>query len=923
MYRIARILGRRPRTWLAVLFAITLVAAAGIPRIRFDSSLESLTVPGDPARVFYAQTKAVFGSEEIGVVLLLDDDVYRPEVLTGLRDLAEEIGRVEGVAKALSLASASDPAADVLTPPPLMPRGAITVQSAARLRDRVAANPIYVPHLVSQDGRALAINIFFTLDPKGGEQERIDDEITTILDGYDGPAEIYYTGVSHIRVQAVRAMRADLLRFLPLSLVGMMLVLWLSFRSLRAIILPLASIAIGVAALLGTMGWVGAPITLPTLVLPTLLLVIGGSYSIHVTGTVLDLGGETGEDGMAALVANVGLPIAVSALTTAVGFGSLALHPIPAIARLGAFAVVGIVIIALGCLFGLPLAFFALSERARPRPRVEPGGRREDAPWIDRLAMAMAQVGVNHRNWVFLVALVLGGGALMGAARINVDTDFLSAFREDSEVSVANRMVSEHLAGANPVSFIVTAPVAGYFRSIVPLRHVKDFQEFIEELDGVDATISIVDYLEELDLGLQAGGAGDFEINDDGELVEKPAAPSFWDAPAEQLPEVFELVALSPDTFSGVVDNDFRRLRITVRTSVSGSLGIKKLVRDVSAYASAVFPLGVVVTPTGNPVVVAEVSDRVLGGQIESLLVAFAVILGVLTVLFLSLRVGVAAMVPNVLPVLLFFGVMGWSGVALNLATSIIAAVALGIAVDDTIHYMAHLARVVKTAPNQREALLLTMDEVGRPVITTSLTLTAGFLVMLLSGFALISQFGWLSAMTMMAAMVANLVLLPALLANVPVISVWDLVAKKLGPSPQKTISLFQGLNGLAVRLVVLMGTLRSFQPGDRIVERGQPGREMYLVLEGEAQVRGTDGESVLASLRRGDVFGEMALLRSAVRSADVVATSNVEVLVIDEAFLRRLRARYPRFASRFFLNIARILSDRLEDANRRLGVIN
>jgi hypothetical protein len=267
---------------------------------------------------------------------------------------------------------------------------------------------------------------------------------------------------------------------------------------------------------------------------------------------------------------------------------------------------------------------------------------------------------------------------------------------------------------------------------------------------------------------------------------------------------------------------------------------------------------------------------------------------------------------------MLFFGVMGWCGVALNIATSIIAAVALGIAVDDTIHYMAHLNRIVKTAPTQRDALLLTMDEVGRPVITTSLTLTAGFLVMLLSGFALISQFGWLSAMTMMTAMAANLIVLPALLANVQVISVWDLVAKKLGPSPHKTIPLFSGLNGLAVRLVVLLGTVKEFAPGEKIVERGQPGREMYLVLEGEAQVRAEDGRSTLAALRRGDVFGEMALLRSAVRSADVVADGNVEVLVIDEAFLRRLRGRYPRFASRFFLNIARILSDRLEQANRR-----
>jgi hypothetical protein len=211
---------------------------------------------------------------------------------------------------------------------------------------------------------------------------------------------------------------------------------------------------------------------------------------------------------------------------------------------------------------------------------------------------------------------------------------------------------------------------------------------------------------------------------------------------------------------------------------------------------------------------------------------------------------------------------------------------------------------------------------VGRPVVATSMTLMAGFLVMCLSGFALISAFGWLSAMTMVVALATNVVLLPAILATVPVVSVWDLVAFRLGESPHRTIPLFDGLGRLAVRLVVLLGTIRSFAPAQPIMKQGEPGHEMFLVLEGEAEVLAAGGP-VLARLSRGDVVGEMGLLRRTVRTADVVATTNVEALVIDEAFLRRLMLRYPRFASRIFFNIARILSDRLEGANRRLGLLD
>ena len=196
-------------------------------------------------------------------------------------------------------------------------------------------------------------------------------------------------------------------------------------------------------------------------------------------------------------------------------------------------------------------------------------------------------------------------------------------------------------------------------------------------------------------------------------------------------------------------------------------------------------------------------------------------------------------------------------------------------------------------------------------------------MVLVFSRFALISTFGWLAAFAIAASMTMNIVLLPAVLATVPVVSVWDLVAFRLGPSPNKTIPLFEGLGRLSTRLVVLLGRIRSFAPNEHVLRKGEPGNEMYMMLTGEAEVRAGDEGPVLARLGRGDVIGEMGLLRHTVRTADVVATTALEVLVIDEAFLRRLQVRYPRFAARFFVNIARILSDRLEQANRRLGLVD
>lgn len=920
--RLTETLGSRPRLFLSLMTVATLVSLAGVSRVGFDGSLESLTVAGDPARTFNREIRKQFGGEELGIIALIVDDIYTPEVVEGIKSLSEDLAAVEGVTRTLSLANAKDITADVLAAPPLLPRGKINASVVATLKERLAANPIYTPNLVSADGRATAVTIFFPHATSADNEAAVDRAVMAVVDGYDGPGQLYYTGMSHVRVQAISLMRTDLQRFLPVSLLFMMVVLWIVFRSLRATILPLGSVALGVGSLIGLMGWLGIPISLPTLVLPSLLLVIGGSYSVHVITAYLEAVAlqqdQEVPDPVAILrstLGRVGLPVTVSALTTAVGFGSLALHPIPAIAGMGALAVVGIVLVGVGCLFGVPLVLLSLPAAARGPATLKKG---DSGAWLGRLDALLQRCcgwAIDHRFVVFAVALAMLAVSILGAERIAVDTDFLKSFRASNSVRVAHNAISDGLVGPNPISVILTAREPDYFKSIQTLRRVKDFQDFMETLPGVDVSVSLIDYLEEFDLGLQAV-TGELSVDDEGNLVEEPPAPSFWDAPVEQLPKVWALVGASRSTFSGLVDPEFRRLNITLRTSLSGSLETAELDAAIMAYAEAFLPRGFEVAPTGSLIIVSKASDRIIGGQVESLAVAFSVIFAALSLMFLSLRVGAAAMIPNVLPIFGFFGVMGWGGIELNLATSIIGAVALGISVDDTIHYMAHLNRVVKQTSTQREALLQTMMAVGRPVVATSFTLMAGFLVMTLSGFSVISDFGWLSAVTMFVALLTNLMLLPALLATVPIISVWDLVSARLGEAPHSTIPLFDGLGRLGVRLVVLLGRLENFEAGEYIVREGEQGDEMYLVLTGDAEVRLPSGLRI--PLARGGIFGEMALLRSSPRGADVVSVTEVAVLAIDEAFLRRLRIRYPRFAARFFLNIARILSDRLEMANRR-----
>jgi hypothetical protein len=321
------------------------------------------------------------------------------------------------------------------------------------------------------------------------------------------------------------------------------------------------------------------------------------------------------------------------------------------------------------------------------------------------------------------------------------------------------------------------------------------------------------------------------------------------------------------------------------------------------------------VHPTGSLVLLTGTTSDIVTGQIKSLSLALGVIFIVMSLMFLSVKVGSLAILPNVLPIVIFFGVMGWLGILLNLGTSLIAAIALGIAVDSTIHYMARLNLELQGETDQAAAMARTLRAVGVPIIYATVALFFGFLTFAFSSFVPIQNFGILTGATLLTSLGTNLVLLPALLSTTKIITLWDLVSVKLGRDPARTIPLFAGLRPGQARIVVLMGEIKRFASGAYIVRQGEQGGEMYVILQGSAQVIASHGEQrkALMQMQRGDVFGEMALVRQNVRTADVVAAEPVEVLAVDDTFLRRLQLRYPRIAAKVFLNLTRIVSDRLQ----------
>ena len=918
MERLYLLVVNRPRTLLTLLFLLTCVFGVYAKDIRLDSSVESLLSQDNPDSRYYAEVRRLFGSDEVGVVGLLADDIYTTEVLRKIRRLTDALESIEGVQEALSLTNALDPIADVVEPPPLVAQIPTERAGLDALRETLADRPVYLKNLVSTDGKAAAVNIFFAdMDDAEFMARGIDEQIQAIIDQEraTGPEQLFYTGLPRFKVYSARAMQSDLSRFVPLTLLAIVVVLFVSFRSLRGVLLPALTILVSLIWTLGIMVLAGSSLSLGSIALPPLILVLGTAYSLHMVAEYYELARPDGAVREVVLEAlkKTSPPICITALTTVLGFLSLGVNPLASIRVMGVFSSVGILIAFLLSILLVPAVLMQLRLPANPRAAFAPG--------VTTALQRIGRFAIQHRRSVIAAALLLAVVAIGKLSSIRVDSNFQSFFRPNDPVRQATDAINEHLVGSMAFYVVIDGQEKDVMKQWDTLRRIKDLQTYIDSLPGVDKTVSFVDYCELLDRGAQSGG-GDIMVGPGGEIMTAPPPENpttFWQEPS-QLRAVMQLVAGSPTSFRSVASPDFARSNILVRTTLSGSREIFDLAARISTYAREHFPPDLKVRPTGNLILLTETTGDIITGQIRSLSLAVSVIFVIMSAMFLSARVGLIAMIPNIFPIVIFFGLMGLSGAVLNLGTSIIAAIALGIAVDNTVHLMTRLSAEVHATPDQETALLHTLGTVGKPSLYASVILFLGFLVLYFSTFVPIREFGMLSAATMIVAFGADVLLLPALLATTKIITLWEVLYLKLGRDPQKTIPLFAGLRPVQAKIVTLMGEFRTFDKGDFIVRQGEMGREMFVLINGRADARlNIDGASkLLRTMGRGDVIGEMALIRQNQRTADVIAVDDAEAMVVDERFLQRMQKRYPRIGARIFLNIAKILSDRLDDASRR-----
>ena len=737
------------RTIVVLVTVITVVLGYQAMQVTTDHttghflSKESKTVQD------FLRASEVFGQSQTILYLVFEGaDPYDPAFLQTLDLLEQEISSYQGVEHVLSLTNApflqrhnKDIVAQPLYQADL---------PSETIRQRLDNQPFLRGLLLSNDGSTAAMMV--KIDPTfNNSPERVDlvDQIEAAATRL--PGTLALAGFPYLRTQYAKRISFESPLFTLLAALISLAFLYLAFGAWRAVFLPTAIVGLGLVWTVGLMVIFHHQLTIVSSMLPALLVIIGMANVIHLCTKFLDHF-RASHDQHAALVETirtVGLATFLTCLTTAIGFGVLILSGSRLLSAFGQFAAIGIMLLYVLSITLTPIAFIRY-----PARRSMPLSTREG---LERFFERIAMLTKRRGSAILMLAAGLFLFGLVGATRISSDIYVFSDFYEDDPLRQHLAVFEKHFGGIMPMEVIIEAKKPGQFRALTPLRRIEQLQKTLDDLEPVGRSLAVTDLVKLANQAYFGGHPATYRLPSRYELpFLQTAMQGFLDQNrAGALTRNLPLL----------VDSTFSITRVYLGVPDLGTQRINALVDTVHTLTLALFPEDHYnVFITGNAIRVTRSGENLVRNLLVSLVVALVVISLLMALLFRSVRLMMISLVPNVIPLLVVGGMMGYTGIILKPSTALIFSVAFGIAVDSSIHFLTKYRLNRDEGLSKEKAISATLRATGKAIMLTSFVLMSGFLVFTLSSFGGTVNMGGLTALTLGVAMMTNLLLLPALL---------------------------------------------------------------------------------------------------------------------------------------------------------------
>lgn len=743
----------RGRWWvLATLVAVAVACGLLAGSVGVDNSLETWFLEGDATVEAYRAFQRDFGNDEVAVVALYHaNGVFQSEVLERLTRLTADLEAIDGIRRTSSLAAVDDIRADAFTIEvgPLMPEVPRDEAGLARLETQVMGDPLLVNRLVSKDGKTALI--IAQMDDAADMDVRRDAILARVAEVIEADLEgseieSHLAGLGVVYDALNRISTSDSALFMSVCYVLVIAVLALLFRRLGPVILALGIVLVTMLVVMGLYGAAGLDINMITMVLPTIVVIVGIADSIHVLFHVAEERRKGSDPArIRRAVAFIFLPCLFTSLTTAVGFASLVTARTEVIRQLGLFAAGGVLV---AFVVTIAAASAALSsERFAPRPMtVGEGG-------LSRALAAICRFSVAHKGAVLGLAGVLALLGAYGVSQVRVDTFSIGFLKQSHPVRVDSDRIEERFGYYVPMEFTVEAHGPHGVRDPELLSRIDAWQRTMEADERVSWSSGLPDVVKRLNQVLRDGKPEDFAVPDSGAALE----------------QALLLYESDPDNdMVHLTDAEGRRVRVTAGVEMTTAQGFLALKEDLTAEGEAILGDVGTIQPTGYLPLYCQIIDYIVQSQISSFSVAFVVIFVLMVLVFRSLRLGALSVLPNAFPVFLTLGLMGVAGIHLDLGTVTIAAVVIGIVVDDTIHFLYRYKVELQASGGDHErAVERTCATAGAAMTATTLILAAGFMVLTLASVKSVIYFGLLTSTAMVAGLLGDLIIMPALLTAI------------------------------------------------------------------------------------------------------------------------------------------------------------
>lgn len=731
-----------------------------LPRTNFTSINNELSIwisKDDPVYQQYERFRTEFGGQRLLIIAVQSDRLFDPGTLDFIRRVTGDIERVGLVERVQSLATAnivrSLPAtADDdggIEVQPLIGTRPIGPPEAAAIRDRAMTDRLLRGDLISDDGTTTAIVVSFDEDrideQRGDVIQRIHDVVDPQL---PQGVRAYYNGSLEISESYNRITLENTLKLTPPILLLTVVGIFLMFRSWRITGVLIVAVLVSAVWTMGLFVSIGFEYNVLASMIPPLVLILAVADDVHIVQHFNHELRATGSREIAfkSSVQHLFLPLLAASGTTALGLLSLATTNVVAVRQFGIGAAIGVMVDFVMSLVFVPTLLMFL----KPEEGVAPQERYLVAPM-----QRVARFSIAHAKPVLVATLVIVAVCISGVRWLSVDTNHINFFAEDHPLHQSAAVIDQQLSGVYSFNVLLEgAPDS--MNTPDAMARMEELRQRLERLPYVKKVVSVADYVKRVNRELNGGTAA-------AEVV-----PASTEAIAQEL-LVFGLSDDGRNELSRVVASDYSRAQMSVKMASMSSDLVFEQINQAELEAIEVFAgSGITPTVTGSGRMFATLDHYLVTSQMSSFGTAFLTVFVVIFVIFRSASFGLLGIIANALPVCAVLGLMGWFGISLNVATVMVASVALGIVDDDTIHFISRFRREVGLGASAPQAIETATMHEGRASLTTAAINSLAYGIMMFSAYKPTAWFGGLLALTMVVAFLAEVFVVPAFIISMP-----------------------------------------------------------------------------------------------------------------------------------------------------------